>query len=68
VQVTELDGVNGLDFVVQVKWVFGAQATPERIALLHRATPYMIDFARQLCGAKVWVQLVTIISCFHCLI
>jgi hypothetical protein len=59
VQVIELDGLDAVELKVQVKWVFGAEATPELIALLKRATPYMTDFARQICGAKVWVWLVT---------
>lgn len=54
-QVVDLDGLIAAELSVQVKWLFGAQATPERIDLLRRATPYMLDYARQMCGCDVRV-------------
>lgn len=62
-QVIELDGVNAVEVHVHVKWLFGAQATLERVHLLRRATPYMLDFARQLCGADVGVCLFAASTC-----
>lgn len=65
-QVVELDGMNAKEYNVQVKWLFGAEATSERITLLRRATPYMLDFARQMCGAEVGVSPVIWCVCVDC--
>ena len=54
-QVVDLDGVSATDLCVHVKWVYSAETTPELMNLLRRATPYMLDFARQLCGVEVGV-------------
>ena len=51
----DLDGLSAADLSVQVKWVYGAAATPQLVDLLRRTTPYMLDFARQLCGVDVGV-------------